>query len=130
MASIEESFVVLLAGVPGFAAVVGDRLYPDRLPQNVVYPAAVYSRISTVRETDTGGLSGMQTVRLQLGAYGPRRAELQAAIEAAVVGLTGTRGVVAGIELQAVMPEDQRSFYEDDPAVYSVQADFMIQATQ
>lgn len=48
--TLEQNLRTNIMNDSGVTAVLGDRLYITRLPQNPVYPCAVYQRISTVRQ--------------------------------------------------------------------------------
>ncbi len=47
--TLEENLRTNIVNDSGVAAVLGNRLYITRLPQNPVYPCATYQRISTER---------------------------------------------------------------------------------
>mgnify|MGYP000866610207 CR=1 FL=1 len=51
MAAIEETIYSGLSGHAGLTALVGTRVYPIMLPQNVTLPAVTYLRVGGARET-------------------------------------------------------------------------------
>ena len=51
---------------------LGDRVYPLVLPQNVVYPAAVYQRISAIRYPAFGQDADAAEATLQVDIYAHR----------------------------------------------------------
>ena len=56
----------------GTAALIGTRCYPDRLPEDVTYPALVFFRVSAndvlTRDFD-GGPTARETSRVQFDCY-------------------------------------------------------------
>ena len=55
------------------AAILGTRIYPDRLPQSPTVPAAVYYGIGGVDEPQLSGLMGQAQERIQIDAYAATR---------------------------------------------------------
>ena len=58
MADIGVALCAKLKGTVAVAAILGTRVYPDRLPQTTTMPAAVYYGISGVDEPLLAGLAG------------------------------------------------------------------------
>lgn len=53
----------------GLSAIVGTRVYPHPMPQNVTLPAVTYQRIDGVREDTFTRAVASTTVRVQLNAW-------------------------------------------------------------
>lgn len=56
----------------GMAALIGTRCYPDRLPENVTYPALTYFRVSAdnaLFRSHDDGPTEFETSRVQFNAY-------------------------------------------------------------
>ncbi len=68
--SLPELLYTALSGHAGLAALVSDRIYPIKLPQDETLPAVVYQQISVQNmitlDTDT---NGVQQIRVQLSAW-------------------------------------------------------------
>lgn len=63
--SAESDFYGVISGDAGIAAVVNDRIYPNVLPDDVVFPAASY-RVVTGNDV---GSNGCEETRFQLDIY-------------------------------------------------------------
>jgi hypothetical protein len=72
MASVDESLLSRLQGFAGLSALT-TRIYPDKLPQGVTYPAVSMSRISTVESHAMGVDVGVKRARFQLSCWGSTR---------------------------------------------------------
>lgn len=91
-------------GHAGTAALVSTRVYPDRLPENVTYPALVYHRISADNTDyrDHGGATDREVSRVQFDCYdgtGDGAAALADQVRAAWDGYRD--GCVVGYAFQA-----------------------------
>ena len=73
MADIGVALRTKLVGTAAVAALLGTRVYPDRLPQTTTLPAAVYYGVSGVDEPKLSGLLGQAQQRLQVDAYAETR---------------------------------------------------------
>ena len=127
---IEMALVEFLNGVPEVAALVGGRIYPDVLPEGVVYPAVEFQRISTQRERSLGTRSGLAHPRFQLTVWAETRLEtlnVARALQAALDGASGDwpfdGGSVAVDDVELV---DERGLYEVAPRTFGEQLDFVI----
>lgn len=109
-----RTFLVAQAGI---TALIGTRVYPSLLPQNVTLPAMVMQMISDPHELLHDGPQGLPTARVQYDCWG--RTSLEAtnvaqALRAAVDGYVGAMGAVtvtcAAIEnmIDAYEPTTQR----------------------
>lgn len=71
------------------ADLVGDRMYPDELPQSPTYPAIVYTRISSVDGLTIDGRHGLQRTRIQVDAWARRYVDMETLHEAIKAALHG-----------------------------------------
>ena len=93
--SIEPGLYAHLSAAAGVSALVGTRIYPDRLPEAAALPAITYQRVSTVAQQGIGGLAELASARVQITAWadGPGRYSAAKEIAGAVVqSLAGFRG--------------------------------------
>lgn len=123
--TIDAALNQLLIASPAFAA-VGDRVYPKKLPENPVYPAIVYHRISTVREHSHEGSSNLAAVRIQFDIYARTYVAARDAAEGLRSVLDGFRGVVDGVDINGAFNEDEDDGYDDDMQVYWFRQDYRI----
>lgn len=125
---MEAALFKHLSTQAGVTALVGTRIYPLVLPQNVAYPAIRYQRISTPRVYSKSGPSGDSRPRLQIDCwaltYGDAK-RLADAVETAMKGFAGTHN---GHRVASVVCDDEQDGYEPDPAppVYRRTLDFLI----
>lgn len=66
---IEAAINELLTGDSAITALVGDRVYYMRSPQNAVYPNLTYQRRSTQRNRHLGGPSGLARATFQVDCW-------------------------------------------------------------
>ena len=129
---IEAALYQFLTEHPRLSALIGARLYPLVLPQNVVYPAGRYQRISTTRVRSHGGPSLLASPRIQVdwwaadapGVSGFRRVSDVA--EACRLALDGFSGLMGTTHVDAATLVMERDLFEDDPLVFRVSQDFEI----
>lgn len=119
---IESAIRAALMASPAVAALVGDRVFVDRIPQSVPYPAITIARVTDIPFQSHRGLTGLTRRPVQVSAWaiptdGRAARTAVATIDAAVVqALGGFRGVVAGVGLQAVIA-DRGEIIDSDPEI-------------
>lgn len=69
MTMLETSLYEVLTTGAQISALVGDRMYPTRLPQGATLPALTYSRVSSVRQYTHSGPSGLDDARIQVTCW-------------------------------------------------------------
>lgn len=120
MASAEAALYTLLtAGSPNpVAALVGTRVYPLVLPQNVLYPAIRYQRISTPRSQYRGldGRAEYASPRFQIDAYALTHSQAIAVAQAVYELLEGFTGTVAGLRIDHISTDDEGADLEEGAA--------------
>jgi hypothetical protein len=115
MPSPEASlFSLLSTGAVG--AIVGTRVYPDILPQNVTYPAVRVQRISTARSQyrDLTGRGNYASPRIQIDCYALSRSAALALAQAVFDMLEGYHNTIAGLRIDAISTEDEGASAETD----------------
>ncbi len=131
---IEAAIASYLASQPDLVQLIGDRIYPVKLPQDPAMPAVTYQRISTVPvKTLDGPNPAHQRVRLQFSCWGedvPGRASGYASAKAVAAqirkGLQDHRGSMGGIEVLYIDVEGERDLYEDETDSYHVPIDVIV----
>lgn len=94
---VREALVSLLSADPGVAALVGDRIFPERLPQGQALPAITYAVIDDRERVNLSGPRGHTTTRVQvdaLAATGKLATATDKAVRDALHGFAGTVGTV------------------------------------
>lgn len=95
MSAIEEDLTAYLLAQSAINALIVDRMYPARLPQNGTLPAVTYQRIAGVPEISHDGAVNLTRSRIQIDCWAltySAMASLAAAIEAALSGYVGAMG--------------------------------------
>lgn len=80
-----------LAADATVAALVGARIYPEFMPENVTYPAITYRRVSTVRFNKMSGPDDLTQVRIQVDCWDDSYADVQTLAAAVINALDGVK---------------------------------------
>ena len=102
------------------APMLGGRIYPRILPQHVVYPAAVYTRVSAPR---THLMSGPPLIEatLQVDVYGHRNdgaVAFQAVVDEVESALDRYKSATTTPPILASYIDNERDDYEDETQLY------------
>jgi hypothetical protein len=107
---------LLLAHAP-LAALVGNCIQWDTLPQGSAQPSIVMYVISGVTDYTMQGASGYVQTRVQFDCRGATAASARAVAEALEDRLSGFRGEFDGFKFQGCFAQGQRTrFDKDGPA--------------
>lgn len=93
--SLEEGLRSALVADGTVNGLIAGRIYPEIMPQDVVYPAISYQRISTVRYQMLEGVDDFTQARLQVDCWSDTYSgvkSLATAVKSALDGATGTLG--------------------------------------
>lgn len=106
--------------------IVGDRIYPDQIPQNVPYPALVHYKQSVERTAFKDSPTVNYKVRYQVDVYAAKFSEAETLAQAVETKLHGYSGTVKGINIQNCYYQDKSddSFVEELQA-HAVQVSFL-----
>lgn len=85
--SSETDLYAALAVNTALAAIVGDRIYPDAIPEDKAPPAVVYQRANTRPVTTIGGQTLAEEVRFSITAWAKTRAAAEAAADGVVAAI-------------------------------------------
>jgi hypothetical protein len=109
---------LLLAYGP-LAALIGNRIHWDMLPQGSAQPAVVMFVVSGVTDYTMSGASGYVMTRVQFDSRGRTAAEARSVAEAIRQRLSGFRGVFQGYQFQGCFEAGQRTRHDKDgPALW------------
>lgn len=114
---IEERIVTALTGHAGLAALIGNRVYPQRMSQGATFPALVYTRVSGERLNNLDG-DNIQNPRFQ--------------VDCLAESYSGAKAVAAQVELAfkaATFPSvfiADRDDNDDATDIYLVSMDFSV----
>lgn len=102
MALIEEALTEILTKNSAVSALVGSRIYPCDLPQNCVFPAINYHRISSVRELLMDGYINIAKTRFQVDCWDIKHLDVKRLGATIRKALNGFKGIVQGIDIQLI----------------------------
>lgn len=135
MSDIGVGLRAKLIGTTAVAAILGTRVYPDRLPQGCTLPAAVYYLISGTEEGSLTGVVGLVHARIQVDAYATTRLAANALadlIRSTLADASGSRGTwgtvgVSGCSVAGSVRYDTQPLANgsDDPQ-YLTSRDFLV----
>lgn len=115
---IEEAIVTLVTGNLAVKALIGARLYPEKIPQDAKLPAAAYQVTSTGINYNMDGQSSIVSPLIGF-TFDARSYDEAKAIGAAVKAvLSGYRGTVAGIKIGSIFLQDEFEGYNLASDVY------------
>lgn len=80
---------------------VADRIYPDQIPQDVVYPAIVHFKTEADELTHKGGTRTTHKIELQIEIYCEKYGETEDIAAAVKAALENYNGTVKGIDIQS-----------------------------
>ena len=109
---IEEALTSYLLGFSGLAALIGDKLYPDELPQGIKLPAVIYSKISDVKDHTLVGQNRLESPMIQFAAFAGSKAAAKAIANQLKAGLCDFQGELSGLEIQYIRLENEISSLE------------------
>lgn len=129
---VEAGIQQLLAANAGVQAVIGTRIYPVLVPEDVTYPCASYQVISDVPLYLLAGSVALETKRIQIdtwsgGASNATYTAVKAAQAAIRAALESFRGplpdgtIVAGIFVANAIDS-----FEQDARSYRTSTDYMV----
>jgi hypothetical protein len=106
---------LLLAHAP-LAALVGNRIHWDVLPQGSAQPAIVMYVVSGVTDYVMSGESGYVTTRVQFDCRSTTAASARAVAEALKDRLSGFSDTFQGFKFLGCFEQSQRTRFDKDPA--------------
>ena len=124
--TIEEAIFSKLTGEAAVTNLVGTRVYPFQMPQNPIYPAVVYSRVSTRRDMDHSGPGDMAWARFQFDCYGTSYASVKGLANVVRQVLHGFTGTVSGVDFCRVSFLNEVDDFEPQAEIHWVAVDFQI----
>jgi len=121
--TLESSLYGSLSAFAGLTALVSDRIYPVRAPQDADTPYVVFSRISSAREQSVTRAIGATAARLQFSCFSTRHTtsgaeaganEVRAQVRAALLAYVTSGGVT----IHDLQLESDLDLYEEDTKLF------------
>lgn len=124
--SIEAAIFTILTTNAALADLVGDRVYPTRMPQRLTLPCVTYSRISVTRTHTHDQAGGLAAPTFQFTAYAETPDEAIEVINAVRWALDGYVGTQESTKIYAALSEGERALYETDSQLFAQALDIRI----
>ena len=102
------------------------RIYPLVLPQKATFPALTYQKIAGEYEHSMGGDSGFAYPDYQFVCYAKSYAQAKETADILRKCLQNLSAVINGVNIQAVLIENEIDDYEEQTELYSVLLEFRI----
>jgi hypothetical protein len=113
-------------------SIVGERVYPLRMPDNAILPAIVYTRITSERQHTLDGAGNLTYSRFVIDSYSNQEsknggfAESIAIARAVQATLDGYRGPADGVDIQGILQMTEQHLYDSELEIYRVSQDWMV----
>ena len=111
---IEEALFSRLSGHAGLAALVGDRIYPQVLPQGGTFPALTYAKTKGERVQAMGGNPGIARVTFRVAAWSDVYSDAKDASAQVRDALERWSGTEAGVTVLDSFLGDELDGYDDE----------------
>lgn len=106
-----RAFLIEDAGV---SALVGERCYPQQLPQKPTLPAIVYSQVSGVRVYDLAGADGKARLRVSVHSWATTHAGAHALADAVRARLSGFYGWMRDSKIGSVILDNEFDLNDEE----------------
>jgi hypothetical protein len=130
MRDIRLALREFLLSDPDIVTIVGDRIYPIKIPQGVSASCIVYTRISDVGDYHLAGPSGIAGPRIQIDAWAVSANKSVTLANLVKTKIDGFRGVMGtgdnAVKVLGVFVADMREDYDDAAKLFRSGRDFFL----
>ncbi len=132
---IREALRNFLAADVAVSALVGDRIWPNKLPQDESdYPQITLLKVSNPRVRNLSGPDGLSSPRIQIDCWGltaESAKDVAEAVRKPLDGYRGPMGGTGGVNVQSITFEDERDAFnapidDSDIGTHQVSHDLII----
>lgn len=130
--SAGQAIYAKLIATTGVTDLVGTRIYPLELPQDVTYPAIRYQQVSGPRSHVMGADTGTVDGRFQVDAFATTYSGAKALAAQIRLALSRWGGTAGGVTVEHIFLANEHDRFESDPleggtpGVHRVLLDFII----
>lgn len=124
---IDEAVEEMLTGNAALAALISDRVYPDNIPQGVVWPAIIYHQISETASYSHDGDSNLDTTRFQFDCYDDTKAGAKAVARALRSLLSGKKFTASNVRVQSCRLDNSLGGYDMNLGAWRYIQDYLMQ---
>ena len=107
-----------LLSQPTVSALIGDRLYPARLPQGVTLPAVTYQWIARVASVTYEGAADLARGRIQIDCWATSYAAMVSLAKAIRAALSGYRGAMGATPITNARVVNEVDLPDPEPALW------------
>jgi hypothetical protein len=115
---------LILTQDPGVAALAGERVYSEVLPQAPETPAVVFDLVSADDDVGLAGPTGVRRASVSVDSWAEKRADATALGLAVRRVLSGHAGAAAGFEVQCCDLVTEHWAFEPDEGLYRTTQDY------
>lgn len=132
MKDIRPALRGFLLADPAIAAKVTTRVFPIKLPQGIVAPSIVYTRITGYGDNKMDGATGLSRPRMQIDAWAQNADDAASLANVVKDRLDGYRGPMSYgspptvIYVQGVFYDMERDGYDEDAQLYFTSRDYFL----
>jgi hypothetical protein len=112
---MDEAVNERLRGDTALYALIMDRIYPDVIPQSVVWPAIIYHQVSESATYSHDGDSNLDMARYQFDCYGSTKVSARTVKDALRTLLSGKKFGASNIRVASCLLDNSLGGY--DPAL-------------
>jgi len=123
VSAFEEGLYWHLSHDAGVIALVGSRIYPQVIPQDVALPAMAYQRISGPRDHTHSGPSGLARARVQITCSASSYSQAKGVAAAVRESVDGFKGTMLDVTVGAAFVEDEIDGYGTSQETFTVRLD-------
>jgi hypothetical protein len=124
---MDEAVEERLLACAALIALVSDRIYPDVIPQGVVYPVIIYHQVSETASYSHDGDSNLDTSRYQFDCYDNTKAGARAVQDALRSLLSGKKFSASNIRVTACRLDNSLGGYEPSLGAWRYIQDYVFQ---
>ena len=119
MADAGNALLFILENNGGVAALVSDRVYRDRLPQDPTYPAITIELVTSPPMPDhNAGVTVNFRNIYQINCWGKTTDSASAVRDAVFAATDNQKGTFAGVNVLGLFYRDDRDLHDAEPEVY------------
>lgn len=128
--SFSSDLFSFVTSAPTISAIIGNRLYPNILPQNSITawpgPSATYNNVVATRTQSHDGDSNLRVESVQFSVFSKRKSDLESFTDALAALLIPLKGAMGSTQVKAVFHVQDSSSYETETRLFHGIVEFEI----
>lgn len=131
MSFIEEALAEHLLSISAVTTIFGSKIYPGTIPQGTVLPCLNYTAAGGGRVVALEGVTGLERRQYRFNIW-TDKSDIDTlvngaeAVQTALNGFRGTMGTTYAVNVQRIMLNDIRDFFEPDSETHQRVLEFDI----